>query len=74
MTKSTALWVMLGGAAASAYDLFTTKEGAAAGELYGPGKAFEKMRVSVYKTTAGKEYFVSVSDAAAVVGAYFYFA
>lgn len=73
MTKATAFWVMLIGAGASVYDLMTTDPGMTGGALYGVGKPLEKARVEVYKTTAGKQYYASVSDAAAVVGAYFYF-
>jgi hypothetical protein len=81
MNKSTALYVMLIGAALSAYDIMTTKEGAAAGDLYGAGKPLESLRVKVYTKPAttvapvmpAKDYYVSASDAAAVIGAYFYF-
>ena len=73
MTKNTALWMLVGGALLSGYDMFTTDKGQTGGALYGPGKPLEKLRFEVYKTEAGKQYFVSVSDAAAVIGAYFYF-
>lgn len=73
MTKNTALWLMLGGAALSVYDMVTTEKGAIGGNLYGTDKPLEKLRFEIYKTDAGKQYFMSVTDAAAVVGAYFYF-
>lgn len=73
MTKNTALWMLVGGALLSGYDMLTTEKNQTGGALYGPGKPLEKLRFEVYKTEAGKQYFVSVSDAAAVIGAYFYF-
>ena len=73
MTKNNALWLMLGGAGLSVYDMLTTEKGAIGGNLYGPGKPLEKLRFEIYKTDQGKQYFLSVSDAAAIVGAWFYF-
>lgn len=73
MSKKTALWMMIGGAALSGYDLMTTPPGGNGGDLYGAGKPLEKLRFEVHKNAAGKQYFVSVSDAAAVIGAFFYF-
>jgi hypothetical protein len=73
MNKNTALWVLLGGAGLSVYDMVTTKPGANGGNLYGPGKPLENLRFEIYKTDAGKQYYMSVSDAAAVIGAWFYF-
>lgn len=81
MNKNTALWTMLIAAGASLYDIMTTKEGAPAGDLYGPGKPLESFRVKVYtraaSTTApvtpAKDYYVSITDATAMLGAYFYF-
>lgn len=67
MTKKTALYLMLAGAAASVYDLVSD------GGLYGPGKPLEKMRWKVYTTADGKNWYVSISDAAAVIGAGIYF-
>lgn len=73
MTKQHALWLMLGAAALSVYDLATTPTGGSGGDLYGTGKPLEKMRWKAYTTDAGKNYYVSVSDAAALVGAFLYF-
>jgi len=81
MNKSTALWVMLIGAGLSAYDMMTTKEGATAGDLYGPDKPLASLRFKVYTrpatttapVTPAKDFYVSASDAAAIIGAYFYF-
>lgn len=80
MNKTTALWVMLGGVALSGYDLMTTKAGAAGGELYAEGKPLASLRWNFYKQPAttspaapAKNYYISISDAAALVGAYFYF-
>jgi hypothetical protein len=68
MTKKTALWLMIAGAAVSVYDM------SSGGKVYGPGAPLEKMKVKVI-TQAGppaKDWYLTVSDAAAVVGAYFY--
>lgn len=80
MNKQTALWVMVIGAALSAYDYTTTPDGGTGGALYGVGKPLESMRWSVYTkaaTTApaapAKDYYISVSDVAALAGAFFYF-
>lgn len=80
-TKNSGFWMMVLGGGASLYDLMTTKEGAVAGDLYGPGKPLESFRFKVYTkpatTTApitpAKDYYVSISDAAAIFGAYLYF-
>lgn len=64
--KKTGLYLMLAGAAVSAYDLFTK------GELYGAGKPLEKMKVALNPGSA-TVYYLSISDAAAVIGAYLYF-
>jgi len=80
VNKNTAFWVMLAGVALSAYDIYSTPAGGTGGALYGPGKPLESMRWNVYTSPAtttpaapAKNYYVSVSDAAALVGAYFYF-
>ena len=81
MNKSTALWVMLIGAGLSAYDLMTTPTGGTAGDLYGADKPLASLRWKVYTrpatttapVTPAKDYYLSASDAAAIVGAYFYF-
>jgi len=84
MNKSTALWVMLIGAGLSAVDLATTKQGDTAGALYGPDKPLHSLRWKVYTrdatpangttaATPAKDYYLSASDAAAIIGAYFYF-
>lgn len=80
MNKQTAFWMMVLGAGASIYDIATTPAGGTAGDLYGPGKMLESFRAKVYTrpaTTApaapAKDYYISASDAAAVIGAYFYF-
>lgn len=68
MTKKTALILMLGGAAVSLYD--------ALGEgnpVYGPGKPLEALRWKIHTSSDGKNYYVSISDIAIVVGAWFYF-
>jgi hypothetical protein len=69
MNKKTGLYMMVIGAAVSVYDLATD------GSLYGAGKPLEKLRVKVYTSTSTppKNWYVSISDAAAVVGAYLYF-
>lgn len=70
MTKQVALWLMLGGAALSLYDMMTTDH-----PLYGPGKPLEKMRwkVMTSNSTPPKDWYVSISDIAALTGAVFYF-
>lgn len=74
MNKQTALWVLIGGAGLSIYDMLTTEKGANGGNLYGTGKPLEKLRFQVWENDAKtKQYYVSVSDAAAVLGAWFYF-
>lgn len=74
MSKNTALWLMIGGAALSVYDLMTTKTGESGGALYGAGKPLASMRWEIHKNaTTGKSYYVSVSDAAAITGAFLYF-
>jgi hypothetical protein len=81
MNKNTALYVMLIGAGASLYDILTTEKGATAGKLYGPEKPLADLRWNFYTkpatTTApiepAKNYYISVTDAMALVGAYFYF-
>jgi hypothetical protein len=67
MTKKTGLYLLIGGAAVSLYDAFS------GGSLYGAGKPLEKFRWKVYTTAAGNNYYVSISDVAAVVGAFVYF-
>lgn len=66
MNKKTALYMMLAGAAISAYDLAT-------GKVYGPGAPLEKLQVKVYTDSTGKNWYVKASDALAIVGAYLYF-
>lgn len=73
MSKSVAFWMMTVGALASAYDLGTTPSGGSGGALYGPGKPLEKMRWKIYTTAGGTNIYASVSDVAAVAGAFFYF-
>lgn len=70
ITKQTALYLMLGGAALSLYDMMGTGN-----PLYGAGMPLEKLRWKVYTTTATppKDLYVSISDAAALIGAIFYF-
>jgi hypothetical protein len=67
MNKNVAFWLMIGGIAVSAYDLLTD------GSLYGSGKPLESLRWKVYTTQSGKNWYVSVSDLAAITGAFFYF-
>lgn len=66
MSKKTGLYLMLAGAALSAYDMMTD------GGLYGPGKPMERLHWKV-ATVSGKDWYISVSDIAAVVGAFVYF-
>ena len=80
MNKNTAMWVGLIAAGASAYDLMTTPAGGTAGDLYGPGKPLESMRWKVYTRPAtttpaapAKDYYVSITDAVALVAAFYYF-
>jgi hypothetical protein len=73
MSKKTGLYLMLAGAAVSVIDLVTAKAGEAGGMFYGPGKPLEKMRWKVFTSEAKKDYYVSISDAAALAGAYIYF-
>lgn len=70
MTKKTGLYLMLAGAAVSLYDLMGTGN-----PVYGSGKPLASMRWKVYTTTTApvKDYYVSISDIAAVAGAYLYF-
>jgi hypothetical protein len=67
MSKKTALMLLVGGAAVSIYDAVTQ------GSLYGPGKPLEKLKFKIYTTDAGVNYYVSISDIAAITGAIFYF-
>lgn len=67
MNKKTALYLMIGGIAVSAYDAFTQNS------LYGAGKPLEKMRWKVYTTSTGENWYVSISDLAALAGGFFYF-
>lgn len=81
MNKNTIFWVMLISAGLSAYDLMTTKDGATAGDLYGPDKPLASLRFKVYTrpatttapVTPAKDFYVSATDAAAILAAYFYF-
>ncbi len=68
MRKKTALYVMLGGIAVSAYDALTGNS------LYGAGKPLENFRWKIHTTADGKNWYVSISDVAAIAGAFFYFA
>lgn len=67
MNKKTALWLMIGGIAVSAYDAFTNNS------LYGAGKTLESLRWKVYTSSDGKNWYLSVSDIAAIAGAFLYF-
>jgi len=67
MSKQVALWLMIGGAVISVYDLMTDNS------LYGVGKSLEKGRFKVYTAADGKNWYVSASDLAALTGAFFYF-
>ena len=67
MSKKTGLYMMIGGAAVSVYDMVT------GGALYGVGKPLEKLQAKVYTDASGKSWFVKASDALALVGAYIYF-
>lgn len=74
MNKQTALWLMIGGAALSVYDMATTEPGATGGKLYGADGPLKSLRWEVYKNeTTKKSYYLSVSDGAAIVGAFMYF-
>ena len=79
MSKKVALWLMVGGAAVSLYDAMAKGKNDEANPLYGPGKPLESFRWKVYTSEASgtapeKNYYISVSDIAAIVGASFYFA
>lgn len=67
MTKKTASILLLGGLAVSLYDAFTNNS------LYGPGKPLANMRWKIYTTASGTNWYVSISDLAAIAGAFFYF-
>jgi len=70
MTKKTGLVLMLAGAALSVYDMAT------AGGLYGVGKPLEKFHWKIYTSGTGataKDWYLSISDIAAVTGAFIYF-
>lgn len=67
MTKKTGLYLMLAGAAVSALELMKP------GSVYGPDAPLKGLRWEAYKTAAGKVYYISVSDIAALAGAYIYF-
>lgn len=81
MNKNTALWMMIIGAGLSVYDIATTPSGGTAGDLYGTGKPLASARWKVYTkpattvapVTPAKDYYISISDAVAGVGAWFYF-
>lgn len=63
MTKRTATWLLVGGALVSLYDAMSGNS------LYGAGKPLESLRWKVMTTEDGVNYYVSISDVAAVVGA-----
>jgi hypothetical protein len=67
MTKKTGLWLMVGGAALSLYDAISK------GALYGPGKPLENMKWKIYTSSSGENYYLSISDIAAIAGAFIYF-
>lgn len=72
MNKNTAFWLMAIGAGVSLLDLATD------GGVYGAGKPLEKFKFKVYTspaagTTPAKDYYLSISDAAALIGAGMYF-
>lgn len=66
MSKKMGLYLMLGGAAVSAMELF--KEGS----VYGAGKPLASMRWKVFQN-GDKSVYVSISDIAALAGAFIYF-
>lgn len=66
MSKKTGLYLMLAGAALSAWEL------ASPGAVYGAGKPLASMRWKVYQS-GDKSVYVSISDVAAVAGAFLYF-
>lgn len=70
MNKKTALWIMGIGAALSLYDMMASDS-----PLYGAGKPLEKMRWKVYTSDGPpkKDWYLSITDAAAIVGAVLYF-
>ena len=67
MNKKTGLYLMLAGAALSAWEL------AKPGAVYGAGKPLEKMRWAAYTAADGKVFYISISDCAALAGAHPYF-
>lgn len=67
MSKQVALWIMLGGAAVSLYDLMSDNG------VYGVGKPLAAARWKVYTDASQKNWYISASDLAALAGAYFYF-
>jgi hypothetical protein len=66
MSKKMGLYLMIAGAAVSALELSKP------GTVYGAGKPLESMRWKVYQS-GDKTLYVSVSDIAALAGAFFYF-
>ena len=68
MNKKTALYLMLGCAAVSLYDLMG--EG---NPVYGEGKPLKDLRWKVYTTATGTNWYVSITDIGAAAGAFFYF-
>lgn len=69
MNKKTGLYLMIGGAALSIYDYVSD------GALYGTGKPLASMKWKIYTTssTPPKDWFLSISDIAALAGAFLYF-
>lgn len=63
MSKKTATYLLIGGALVSLYDAMS------GGSLYGAGKPLEKLRWKIYTTASGTNYYLSISDAAALTGA-----
>lgn len=63
MSKKTGMYLLIGGTLVSLYDVMTGNS------LYGTGKPLAGLRWKIYTTAAGTNYYVSISDAAALAGA-----
>lgn len=63
MSKSVAFWLLVGGAVVSIWDVMTNQS------LYGPGKPLAGLRWKIWTSATGTNYYLSISDAAVIVGA-----
>lgn len=63
MSTKTATYLLIGGSLVSLYDAMSGNS------LYGAGKPLAGLRWKVYTTGSGVNYYISISDVAALAGA-----